>query len=91
MEITKAKDRLRQVKEEAICEYRDFDAFLVELGGLFVEGFDDYLRQVKASHPDLDLSNINIDAPAQTSVQPVPSESTNELFADDVSGDGETA
>ena len=61
------------------------------MGGLFVEGFDDCLRQVKASHPDLDLSNINIDAPAQTSVQPVPSESTNELFADDVLGDGETA
>ena len=65
-EIKEAKDRLRQVKEEAICEYRDSDALLAELGGSFAKGFDDYLRQVKASHLDLALSNINIDAPAQT-------------------------
>ena len=63
-EITKAEDRLRQAKEEAIREYHDSNALPAELGGSFVEGFDDCLRQVKASHPDLDLSNINIDAPA---------------------------
>ena len=87
-EINEAKDRLRQAKEEAIREYHDSNALLAELGGSFVEGFDDCLRQVKASHPDLDLSNINIDAPAQTLVQPVHFESTDELFADDVPGDG---
>ena len=86
--ISEAKDQLRQAKEEAIHEHRDSDALLAELGGSFAEGFDDCLRQVKASHPDLDLSNINIDAPAQTSVQPVHFESTDELFADDVPGDG---
>ena len=90
-EIKKAKDRLYWIKEKAICEYRDSDALLAELGGSFTKGFDDYLRQVKASHSDLDLSNINIDVPAQTSVQPVPSESRNELFAEDVLGDGKTA
>ena len=67
-EINDTKDRLRQAKEEAIHEYRDSNALLAELGGSFVEGFDDCLRQVKASHPNLDLSNINIDAQAQTSV-----------------------
>ena len=67
-EINEAKNRLRQAKEEAICEYRDSNALLAELGGSFAEGFDDCLRQVKASHSDLDLSNINIDALAQTSV-----------------------
>ena len=87
-EINEAKDRLCQAKEEAIREYHDSNALLAELGGSFAEGFDDCLRQVKASHPDLDLSNINIDAPAQTSVQPVHFESTDELFADDVPGDG---
>ena len=90
-EITKAKDRLSQANEEAIREYRDFDALLAELGGSFIEGFDDCLRQVKASHPDLNLSNINIDAPAQTSIQLVAFESMDELFADDVPGDGEIA
>ena len=63
-EINEAKDRLRQAKEEAIREYRDSNALLAELGGSFAEGFDNCLRQVKASHSDLDLSNINIDAPA---------------------------
>ena len=89
-EITEAKGQLHQAKEEAICEYRDSDAFLAELGGLFTKGFDNCLHQVKASHLDLDLSNININAPAQTSVQPVPFESMNELFVDDVPGYGET-
>ena len=43
-EITEAKDWLFQVKEEAIHEYRDSDALLAELGGLFTEGFDNCLR-----------------------------------------------
>ena len=90
-EINEAKDRLRQAKEEAICEYRDSNALLAELGGSFAEGFDYCLRQVKASHSDLDLSNINIDAPTQTLVQLVHSESTDELFVDDAPGDGEGA
>ena len=63
-EINEAKDQLRQAKKEAIREYHDSDALLAELGGLFAEGFDDCLCQVKASHPNLDLSNINIDASA---------------------------
>ena len=69
-EIRDTKDQLRQAKEEAICEYCGSDAFLAELGGSFAEGFDDALHQVKASYPDLDVSHINIDAQAQTSVQP---------------------
>ena len=89
-EITKAEDWLRQEKEEAIHEYRNSDALLAELGGSFAEGFDDCLCQVKAPHPDLDLSNININAPAQTSVQPILSKNTDELFTDDVPSDGKT-
>ena len=58
---------------------------------LFFEGFDDFLRQVKASYSDLDLSSININAPTPTSVQPILSKSTDELFADDVPGDEEKA
>ena len=59
-EIRDAKDRLRHAKEEAIREYRDFDALLVELEGSFTEGFDDALHQVKTSYPDLDVSHVNI-------------------------------
>ena len=64
-EIADTKDRLRQGKEEAICEYRDSDALFSELGGPFAKGFEDSLRQVKASYPDLDLSHVNIDTQAQ--------------------------
>nr|POE74981.1 hypothetical protein CFP56_26559 [Quercus suber] len=63
-EISDAKDRLRQVKEEAILEYHDSDALLTELRGSYVDGFDDYLHQVKSAFPDLDLSHVCIDSPA---------------------------
>ena len=63
-EINDAKKQLCQATEEAIHEYRDFDAFLSKLGGSFVEGFDNALRQVKASYPDLDVSYVTIDAQA---------------------------
>ena len=82
-EIADTKDRLRQGKEEAICEYRDSDALFSELGGPFAKGFEDSLREVKASYPDLDLSHVNIDTQAQPLVQPVHFESTKDLFADD--------
>ena len=82
-EIGDIKDWLRQVKKEAIREYHDSDALLAEFGGFFAKGFDECLRQVKASFLDLDLSHVTIDAQVQTLVQPVHSKSTDELFADD--------
>ena len=94
--IQTTKDQLRQAKEDATQEYSDSDAYLKELGGIYVNGFDDCFHQVKASFPNLDLSHVTIDAQAQTSVQPVHSKSTDELFADDaligdLRGDGEIA
>ena len=82
-EIQTAKDQLRQAKEEATREYRNSDAYLTELDGINMDGFNDCLRQVKASFPDLDLSHVTIDAQAETSVQPIHSKSSDELFADD--------
>ena len=67
-EISDTKNQLRQAKEEAICEYCDSDTLLAELKGSFAKGFDNALRQVKFSYPDLDISHVNIDAQAQTSV-----------------------
>ena len=60
-EIQDLKDRLRQVKEAAIHEYRDSDALLSELGDSFLQGFDDALRQIKKAHLDLDISNIKVE------------------------------
>ena len=94
-EISKSKKQLRQAKEDAIKEYRDSDALLVELGSSFADGFDDCLCQVKALFPDLNLSHIIIDAKGQTPAHPADSEGTDELFVDgttpDPQGDKEVA
>ena len=39
--IKDLKGQLRQAKEEAVCEYRNSDALLSELGSSIVEGFND--------------------------------------------------
>ena len=86
-EIQDLKEQLRRAKDEAIREYRDFDALLSELEGSFVEGFDDALRQVQKAYPDLDVSHIKIDNQGQTSVMLVASESTEDLFGEDATLD----
>ena len=91
-EIQDLKDGLRQAKEVAVCEYRDSDALLSELGDSFLQGFDDALRQVKKAYPDLDVSNIKVEDQAQTSVMLVASDDIDDLFAEvDDLGDGESA
>ena len=59
-EIQDLKEKLRQAKEVAVREYRDSDALLGELGGSFLQGFDDALRQVKKAYPELDVSMIKV-------------------------------
>ena len=61
-ETMEAKSQLRHAKEVAIKEYRDSGDLLRELSGSFADGFDDCIRQVKASFLDLDLSHDSIDA-----------------------------
>ena len=91
-EIQDLKDQLRQAKEVAVREYHDSDALLSELRDSFLEGFDDALPQVKRAYPDLDVSNIKVEDQGQTSVIPIASENTEDLFAEDATqGDGESA
>ena len=91
-EIQDLKDEVRQAKDVAIREYCDFNTLISELGDSFLQGFDDAIRQIKKAYPDLDVSNIKVEDQAQTSVMPVASEDTDDLFADDeVHGDGESA
>ena len=82
-EVQDLKEKLRQAKEVAVCEYRDSDALLGELGGSFLQGFDDALHQVKKTYPELDVSMINVNDQDQTSALPVASENTNDLFGED--------
>ena len=90
-EIKDLKKKLRQAKEDAVSEYRDSEALLKELGGSFLQGFDDALRQLKKAYPDLDVSMITVNDQDQTSALPVASENTDDLFGEDaVQGDGES-
>ena len=86
-EIADTKNQLRQAKEEAIRKYRDSNAFLSELEESFAEGFDDALSQVKSSYPNLDMSHVSIETQAQSTAQLVLSESTEDLFVEDVDDD----
>ena len=92
-EITEAKNQLCQAREDKAREYCHSDVLLKELGGSFVDGFDDCFCQVKASFSDLDLSHVSIDAQAQTPAQPVYSKGIDELLIDDTNldpqGDGD--
>ena len=91
-EVKDLNKKLRQAKEDAVTEYRDSVALLKELGGSFLQGFDDALRQIKKAYPDLDVSMITVSDQDQTSAMPVASENTDDLFGDDAAqGDGESA
>ena len=50
-EIKDLKEKLRHAREDAVNEYRDSEALLKELGGSFLQGFDDALRQIKKAYP----------------------------------------
>lgn len=90
-EIEDLKEKLRQAREDAVREYRDSDALLRELGGSFLQGFDDALCQLRKAYPELDVSMINVNDQGQMSVMPATSENTNDLFGDDVlQGDRES-
>lgn len=86
--LTEKNESLRHAKADAIKEYRDSDALLCELGTSFSEGFDDCLRQVKASFLELNLSHITIDPEGLPTAPPVYAEGTDELFGEEPN-DGE--
>ncbi|XP_030925001.1 uncharacterized protein LOC115952048 [Quercus lobata] len=91
-EVKELKKKLRQAGEDAVNEYRNSLDLLKELGGSFLQGFDDALRQIKKTYPDLDVSMITVNDQDQTSALPVASENTEDLFGEDaVQGEGESA
>ena len=91
-EIQDLKDQLHQAKEVEIREYRDSDALLSEQRDSYLEGFNDALRQVKKAYPNLYVSNIKVEDQGQTSIMPIASENTYDLFVEDATqGDRESA
>ncbi|XP_030925032.1 protein SUPPRESSOR OF npr1-1, CONSTITUTIVE 1-like [Quercus lobata] len=91
-EVKDLKKKLRHAKDDAVSEYRNSESLLKELGGSFLQGFDDALRQIKKTYPDLDVSMITLTDQDQTSALPVASENTEDLFGEEAAqGDGESA
>ena len=91
-EIKDTRDQLRNAKKAAIREYCNSDALLKELGTSYADGFNDAVSQAKKAYPNLDFSQLNIDVQEQAIAQPVASESTEDLFAEDAAlGNGESA
>ena len=91
-EVKDLKKKLRHAKDDAVSEYRNSESLLKELGGSFLQGFDDALRQIKKAYPDLDVSMITLTDQDQTSALPVASENTEDLFGDETAkADGESA
>ena len=82
-EVKDLKKKLHQAREDAVNEYRDSEALLKELGGSFLQGFDDALRQIKKAYPDLDVSMITLTDQDQAFAVPVASENTDDLFGED--------
>ena len=80
--LEEKEKQIRLAKEVAVREYRDSDALLSKLGVSYGDGFDDAIRQVKGLYLNLDVSSININAQEQTSVQPIQSKNTDELFSE---------
>ncbi|KAL0008608.1 hypothetical protein SO802_010110 [Lithocarpus litseifolius] len=81
-EISLLKKQFLRAKKDGKTEFHTSNSFLFELGGCFADSFNDYFRQVKASFPDLDLSQISIDAAAQTLARSFEFKDTDELFDD---------
>lgn len=86
--LAKKNESPCHAKTDAIQEHWDSEVLLSELSTSFVDSFEDCLRQVKASFPDLNLSHINVDPEGQTTGTPVDSVWTDELFGEEQS-DGE--
>ena len=56
---------------------------------MLCDGFNNCLHQVKASFPDLDLSQISINDVAQTLVRSVDPKGTDKLFTNDPTPDAQ--
>ena len=80
--LEEKEKEIRPAKKVAVREYRDSDALLSKLGVLYGDGFDDAISQMKGLYPNLDVSSVNINAQEQTSVQPIQSKNTDELFGE---------
>ena len=68
MELASLCEQMKKARADVVAEFRIFQPFFDACGIYYGERFEDCLKQVRAAHPNLDLSQITID----TTVQPTP-------------------
>ena len=80
-EVTALHEHVGNVKEEAIEEYQGSQPYFNEMGGYYMDGFEDFWKQVVLMFPDLDFSQIQIKLTALMTpvADPIPKDvETNE-------------
>ena len=79
-EISLLRKQVLLAKEDGKTKFCNSDGFFYELGGCYADGFNECLRQVKALFPDLDISQISINAMTQIPARSIELEGTDALF-----------
>ena len=79
-EISLLRKQVLLAKEDGKTKFCNSDGFFYELGDCYADGFNECLRQVKALFPDLDISQISINAMAQIPARSIELEGTDALF-----------
>lgn len=69
MELDALRDQMEMAKADAMAAFLTSQPFFDECSIYYSNSFDDYLKQVAAIYPNLDLSQIAID----DTIPPMPS------------------
>ena len=61
MELASLCEQMKKARADVVAEFHIFQPFFDACGIYYGERFEDCLKQVRAAHPNLDLSQITID------------------------------
>ncbi|KAL0013299.1 hypothetical protein SO802_000368 [Lithocarpus litseifolius] len=65
-ELTTLDEQLKKARADAVKEFKESQSFIDSCVEYYGTGFNDCLKQVASSYPDLDLSEISVDDPLPT-------------------------
>lgn len=94
-EIITLSEQVHHAKVDRKVEFQDSSGFLKNLSDWHSDSFDECLRQVKALHLDLDVSQVSLDNVAQTLARTTNQEDTDKILEEgptpNFQDDGEAA
>ena len=67
-EVTALREKVETAGTNAVQKLKTSQLFIDSCADYYVTGFDDYLKQVASTFPELDLSKITMDAPEPTTL-----------------------